>query len=97
MIVPKRDIVVEMGYPKYSKSVEFWRPKWRESWHIPEGMNNNNNGAHAFVGSDYCLYNANVLTQYRVFSTLSCILFLHFPLPPTGWNKKMNLPLTFGM
>lgn len=85
--MPKRDIVVEMGYPKYSKSVEFWKPKWRESWHIPEGMNSNNNGAHVFVGSDYCLYNADVLTQYRIFSTLSCIL-PSFPFTPNRMEQK---------
>lgn len=92
-----RDIIVESGYPINSKSVEFWKPKWRDSWHIPEGINGNNKGALVFVGSDYCLYNANVLTQPKVFRTLSYILFLGFPLPPIGWDKKANVPLTFGV
>lgn len=86
--MPTRDIIVEMGYPTNSKSVQSWKPKWRDSWHIPEGINSNNKGAHVFVGSDYCLYNGNVLTQYVVFSTLTCLVSLHSPLPPTRRNKK---------
>ena len=91
------EIDVESGYPPNSKSDIYWKPKWRDSWHIPVREGGFSKGAQVFVGSDYCLYNGDWLTQSKVFSTseLHTILFIHLYLQQD--EEKTNLLLTYGV
>ena len=93
--MPQRDIEVESGYPLDSKSVVFWKPKWRDSWHIPEQPDGVNKGAHVFLGSDFCLYNADILTQHIIFSTFELHTISSWPFTSKRMNIKTNLTLTY--
>lgn len=94
--MPRRDMNVLSGYPPDSKSVEYLKPKWGDSWHIPEQPGGLNKGAHVYVGSDYCLYNADMATQYNMFSTFELHTTYSLPFTLNRRNRKPNFTLTYG-